>query len=75
MIECETVKAFILAADGSCELIIPAYTRTREDFATVLQAHLNDYDNGSEIAGSQLSVGDFALYLLRKASEEPRTMD
>jgi hypothetical protein len=77
VIQCQTVTVTIEDnEDGeTASLTIPAYTREIEDFRSVVEDHLRDYLYISVMAGTQVSVGDFAMRLLAMAAIEPRTID
>ena len=50
---------------------IPAYTRTLFGFVAIEEAHRHEYQIQTHEAGTAYSIGDYALWLLRKAAEEP----
>ena len=54
------------------DFIIPAYTRTPQSFRDEVTKELAGYQFASRRNGTKDSLGDFALWLLRKASQEPR---
>ena len=54
---------------------IPAYTRTALGFAAIEKMHRAEYTVRTESAGTPFSIADYALWLLKKAADEPFTQE
>ena len=63
----ETIDVVI---GGNVTLTIPAKTRETNEFVTLLTEHMTEYVNKSSAQGECMSIGDFSLFLLVKASKE-----
>lgn len=71
-IKCEIAHVHVKFNDGKeANLILPAHTRTEQDFNTTIEKLRSDYiKNSNDI---ELSVADFAFWLMTFAATEPFT--
>ena len=71
----ETVGIIIESSDGdSVGFVIPAYTQSTIKVEKAIEGHLEDYLRSSLDQDSPTSVGDFLLWLIRRASETEPTI-
>lgn len=69
MIDCETVTVRV----GSVPITVPAYTVPGNELRKRIAGIVETYLQRSAIAKCQTSLGDFALYVLTRAAEDPRS--
>lgn len=72
---CATVTVTVTDEDGNVTTkVVPAYTRPLPELRTLLKGHVATYLERSRLEGEPGSLGDFALYLLVKAADDPRVI-
>lgn len=76
-IACETLSIIVVPTGGvvGTEMVVPAYTRSQDEFSEKLAELTAAYLDGSTENKDSVSIADFALYLLTAASQEPRFME
>jgi hypothetical protein len=73
-VKVDTVTVSVRQGDDCTILEIPAFTRDRILMGVIIHDHMDDYLIRSEEQGEPVSLGDFCMYLLSKASQEPFEM-
>lgn len=73
MVNCDTVTVEVTNAQGNpaAQLTVPAFTVTQAHLGVRVAEELEEYLNRARVA-YPVSLGDFALYLLARASEDPK---
>jgi len=75
-VRCEQVLADLTSEEGETRyLTIPAFTVTPEALRSRLSEIERDYFRRSADTGNLVSLGDFALYVLTLAADDPTTME
>lgn len=71
-IDCSIAHIHIEVEGQVVELDVPAFTRPLRDFTAATMDAFDTYTTMTRESGSGMSLADFAMYLLSKASQEPR---
>lgn len=72
MVECATVSVEITDGQANVALLtLPAFTVSMNELGETVANHLADYLSRSMGAASGVSLADFALYLVARASQDP----
>jgi hypothetical protein len=71
----ETIQVTLVTDDGGCtSLEIPAFTVNSSALELRVQELLTEYIERSVATGNATSLGDFCLYLLAIAEDDPKEM-